>query len=289
MDEAERKHLIRDPAEYLFVFSLFDSANRHSSSTAASDPGDNLQQWRAYSKGAVGYSIGFDRAMLESKVRELDDAMQYTFCDRCIYEDSEKRNSVKRATSVLAPACDLAVSIGYAQKQGGRQPHGDSIGSTSHEMGEGPRLQSAGPSEERNESQDQSRAEARELISNALSTHFGRVLISSALMKHAAFAEEHEWRVVRLAFALSKEIKFRATSRGIIPYSAVTVAATEDSAHIMPGLIRRVVVGPLGNASREARARAISVVQMLLENNGIAVARTPNDSGAIVEISGLPC
>jgi hypothetical protein len=134
-----------------------------------------------------------------------------------------------------------------------------------------------------------SRPEARELISRTLSTYFGRILRNSVLMKHEAFSEEREWRVARLAFALSQEIKFRTSTSGIVPYAVIPIADAGDSARIIPGLIKRVVVGPLGNASHDARSRAVSVVSMLLESSGIEVAHNRGGTGAVVEASKLPC
>jgi hypothetical protein len=58
---------------------------------------------------------------------------------------------------------------------------------------------------------------------------------------------------------------------------------------MMPGLIKRIVVGPLGNASGVAKARAISLVKMLLENNGMEVAGCSGEAGVVVESSRLPC
>lgn len=289
MDEAERRYLMKDPAEYLFAFSLLGPSRHPNSNASEDDPGDCLQQWRTYSKGGAGYCIGFDKMLLESKAKELDNATQATFCGECVYDGPQKREIAKRIAKILAPACDLAVSFAYPETDAGRHALENAIAGLSHELEEIRGACGIAPSGETEGDLHPSRPVARDLISRTLATYFGRVLIDSALMKHTAFAEEREWRLVRLAFALSREIKFRTTTRGIVPYAVVPIVGSEDPKQIIPGLIKRVVVGPLGNASHDARSRAISIVKMLLENNGIEVAQTQGGPGAVVEASRLPC
>lgn len=289
IDEAERRYLSRDPAEYLFVFSLFGSNRRFVPGGLESDPGDNLQQWRAYNKGGFGYCIGFDKKLLELKVKELDDAKSGIFCGGCIYDDVEKYEIAKRITGVLIPACNLGVSFGYPETPAGRLALARAVESFGDELSKLRETRESIPLEKSEGGQSLSRSEARELLAGALAAYFGRVLIESALMKHGAFAEEREWRVVRLAFALSQELKFRTSVAGVVPYAAVSIAESGNPARVVPGLIKRIVVGPMGNASMDARMRAISIVRMLLENNGIEVARTPGEAGVVVEGSNLPC
>lgn len=289
MDEAERRYCQKDPAEFLYVFSLFGSGRCLTSSTVETDQGDNLQQWRAYSKGGFGYCIGFDKKLLKAKVKELDNEMQYTFCGQCMYDDTEKRESARNISNALVPACDLAVSITYPQTNAGRQALESAIKCLGQELEQTRVIRETTPYVGGDDNTKLSRSEARELISGAISTYFGRLLINSALMKHAAFSSEREWRVVRLAFALSGEIKFRTSNKGIIPYATIPIRGSDNPAQIIPGLIKRIVVGPLGNASRDAKVRAISLVRMLLENNGIEVAGCSGEAGVIVENSNLPC
>jgi Protein of unknown function (DUF2971) len=128
MDRAEEIIGVRDPSEYLFAFSLFGSGHQPDAGAPESDPGDNLQQWRAYSKGGSGYCIGFDRKLLEIKAEDANYAMQRTFCGKCAYDDAGKREIARRIIGTLVPAFDLAVFLGYPQTQAGREALDRGIG-----------------------------------------------------------------------------------------------------------------------------------------------------------------
>jgi hypothetical protein len=289
MSEAERRYSRKDPAEYLYAFSLFDSSRSTQSGAAESDPGDNLEQWRAYSKGGFGYCIGFDKKVLESKVEELNGELQRTFCGECMYDSVEKLKSATKILNALVPACELAVATAYPRTDAGGVALESAPQCLDHESGQARATREKVPSASGGESAKLNHSEARELILGALSTYFGRILINSALMKHVAFATEREWRVVRLAFTLSREIRFRSTTKGIIPFAAIPIRGSENPDRITPGLIKRIVVGPMGDASREAKVRAASIVRMLLENNGIEVAGSRGEAGVVIENSKLPC
>jgi hypothetical protein len=53
------------------------------------DPGDRLSQWRGYSQSTQGFSLGFDKALLEKQI-ELDNPGAKAGVLQCIYEDPEK-------------------------------------------------------------------------------------------------------------------------------------------------------------------------------------------------------
>lgn len=288
LEEAKRRYWQSDPAEYLYVFSLFDSRQSQESNSAG-DPGDNLQQWRTYSKGGFGYCIGFDREALELRVQQLESEGVAISCGRCIYSETEKRHSARRILSALLPACDLLLAFKYPQEDAVRGALERAAVSFGQEFQRLRATLDKASSVVGMPDPAWGRSEARELITVALSTYFGRTLVDSARMKHAAFAPENEWRIVRMAFTLSQEIKFRTAGRGIIPYATIPITSVDAPKLVMPGLIKRVVVGPLGNASDDARNRAVSVVKMLLEGNGIEVAASHDKGGVIVENSRLPC
>ena len=70
------------------------------------DPGDRLSQWRGYSHSAQGFSLGFDKVLLEKQIA-LDNPGAKAGVLECIYDDSEKlsffqemgRNACARLTS----------------------------------------------------------------------------------------------------------------------------------------------------------------------------------------------
>lgn len=53
------------------------------------DPGDRLSQWRGYSHSAQGFSLGFDRVLLENQIA-LDNPGAKASIIECIYNDAEK-------------------------------------------------------------------------------------------------------------------------------------------------------------------------------------------------------
>jgi len=53
------------------------------------DPGDRLSQWRGYSHASQGFSLGFDKTLLEKQI-QFDNAHAKAGILECIYEDKEK-------------------------------------------------------------------------------------------------------------------------------------------------------------------------------------------------------
>lgn len=278
--KAEESYLRHDPAEYLFTFSLFDSRRYDASRPMEGDPGDNLQQWRAYRKGGLGYCIGFDRDLLESKVTEEAAALQTTFCGKCIYDQAGKLEMLRDIAQRLKPARDLAVDLA-------RRGNSGSTAETASNLASSDPQAAADTSAAK---LDISEAEA-EIITESPIHYFAWMLMKAVLMKQTDFEPEREWRIVRLAFSHSRAIRFRATNRGITPYVAIPIGTTEDPPRVVPGLIKRVVVGPLGQASEDARQRAASIVKMLLDKNMIQVAGYDSEEaeGVAVVNSRLPC
>jgi hypothetical protein len=113
ISQADARHFLKDPKEYLYVSSFFESASLRKVTISGIDAGDNLEQWRAYSKGGVGYSIGFDKKLLTSQVAKQTGADLYTYCGSCIYSKEEKTARVRETLEILEPACDIAMHTAY--------------------------------------------------------------------------------------------------------------------------------------------------------------------------------
>ena len=60
-----------DYSLWTFVASFFDSASPPTEA-AAIDAGDILEQWRAYGRDSIGFSIGFDKSELEKHVSDYE-------------------------------------------------------------------------------------------------------------------------------------------------------------------------------------------------------------------------
>ena len=58
---------------------------------AGGNPGDRLSQWRGYSHGSQGFSLGFDRTLLKQQTETQDNHDDATaVLVKCIYDDGAK-------------------------------------------------------------------------------------------------------------------------------------------------------------------------------------------------------
>lgn len=77
---------------YGFVFNIIDSLDEDASHAVASfsERGDSLSQWRAYTQGGIGFSIGFETGYL------LNLAMLNGFLlSKCTYDDAKHRKTIQ--------------------------------------------------------------------------------------------------------------------------------------------------------------------------------------------------
>jgi hypothetical protein len=118
--------------------------------------------------------------------------------------------------------------------------------------------------------------------------HFiGELMVQPALMKDHSFLGEKEWRLVTFAFDPSKAL-LRASKSGLIPYLEIPFSDSKDQSRFRTGLIKRIVVGPLGLASERESNNAISSVRMLLQKYKVPVKDTRSSEGVIIESSRIP-
>jgi len=278
ISEADRMFLKRDPKEYLFVSSFFDSCGLRNAKGSRFDPGDVLEQWRAYSKEGVGYSIGFQKKSLESHVAKWDGEDDYTtFCGGCIYSEEEKIERTTEILEILEPACEIAMRVAYEDWR------------EYHRAVTSPRGSGTSTSETTGLTRAEQASKDRESVLDNLQLYWGRKMVSASFMKHEAFATEHEWRIVRLAFTSSEQVQFRPAKDGILPYSAISIANDDSPGHLTSGIIRRIVIGPQSNVSRSKLERDARSVKMLLEHYGLEIRSDSNQNGVTIERSVLPC
>jgi hypothetical protein len=88
----------------IFVTSFFDS-EEHNHIAESQDIGDSLGQWRAYSKGSSGFSIGFDKTSLENYINMRKNAPsdKLLFCEGCSYDQEKQRDEQRAKASELGP------------------------------------------------------------------------------------------------------------------------------------------------------------------------------------------
>jgi hypothetical protein len=104
---------------------------------------------------------------------------------------------------------------------------------------------------------------ARAFFGTALSICFRRIAAEVLRLKHGAYAEEKEWRLIVLAAPPRENahVKIRSSTRGLIPYIPVGLLSKDET---LLG-IDRVFVGP-----GEDQARATLAAKMLLSSAGYA-------------------
>jgi len=225
------------------------------------DPGDRLSQWRGYAGGTQGFSLGFDKALLQARV-EKNAAAEKTVLQQCIYQDAEK--------------IELFVELGrfaaswFAELRRRNAPVSSSFKTILPE-----------PSEEYKKSSD--------YFILSLSQATARFFTTAPRIKNIGFREEGEWRVIHQATkaAISpKEIegkrfeivKFRDGQFGRTPYIEIPLQLAETAT----SPLCRIVVGP---GPRQEQAKRM--IELLLLNRGIEVL-VPGGKGVEIATSLIP-
>jgi hypothetical protein len=203
------------------------------------DPGDRLSQWRGYSHSGQGFSLGFDKVLLEKQI-ELDNPGAKAGVVECIYEDAEKlsffqemgRNACARFNERWLQGSE-AVPPGFTTIN-------------------------PAPTEEY--------IKASFYFVKSLSEATAQFFTTAARLKHSGFREECEWRIVlqarRDALVRSRFLKFRQGQFGQTPFVEIPLGLT--AADTSP--LRRIVVGP-GSHKEDIKRW----VELLLGTRGIRV------------------
>jgi len=274
-----------DYSLWTFVASFFDSPAPPTEDTA-NDAGDILEQWRAYGRDSVGFSIGFDRSTLYQHISEYgyDVTGLWTVADNCSYEPEHKKAKVKRIIESLEPL--LPVFLRGELKE--------IMEATALEFTSGavPPTQSE-PFREFVEAafkKFQAAANygaAANKVKEVFPYFMGELMVQPAIMKDRSFMGEKEWRLVAFSFDPAKTL-LRSSKSGLIPYLEIPFSDPNDHSRFRAALIKRVVVGPLGLASERESENANSAVKMLLRRHNIPVRDARSSEGVIVESSRIP-
>jgi hypothetical protein len=86
----------------VFVTCFFDSEKSEYRSQSQ-EIGESLDQWREYSKGSSGFSIGFDKNAIEDhiKKRQTEPEDSLLFGDECDYDEEVQRETLKKESAEL--------------------------------------------------------------------------------------------------------------------------------------------------------------------------------------------
>lgn len=276
-----------DYSLWTFVTSFFDSTATLTKATLP-DAGDILEQWRAYSRDAAGFSIGFDKFALEKHLSGSDYGVTglWTTAGRCTYELEQKKRKVKRIIESLEPVLPtfLQGDLNELWNWTARAFETSSAVTQSRRSEHTQEIIDAAMKKLR-------RSKNFEALNNKLTEvlpHFmGELMVQPALMKDQAFRGEKEWRLVTLSFDPSK-VLLRTSKSGLIPYLEIPISDPEDPSRLGRGLIKRIVVGPLGLASERESDNAISAVKMLLQKNKVPIKDAGSSEGVFVQSSRIP-
>jgi hypothetical protein len=270
---------------WTFVTSFFDSP-APTVGESTNDAGDILEQWRAYGRDSVSFSIGFDKSALEKHVSGYDygTAKLWTIDGRCSYEIERKKIKVKRIIESLEPMLPLFLqgdikelleeSVLAISFDGSPSAKGEHFGEL---------VEAVNKKFKETRNYEAITKKWNEVFPNFM----GEIMVQPALMKDHSFLGEKEWRLVTFTTEPSK-VLLRSSKSGLIPYLEVPLSDFKEQSHFQNDLIKRIVVGPLGLASQRERDNAIFAVRMLLQKNSIIVKDTRNSEGVIIESSSIP-
>jgi hypothetical protein len=226
---------------FLTAFTDDESAHIEDSSAA----GDRLSQWRSYSRGSGGYSLGFDHDGLLGSwdgcaLRRANGAL---WIQRCIYRAAQK---IEEAKSIGSEGLKRLLSMKENLTSEFLREH------------------------KRNPDEQECATIQEKCISKGAAATSAAYPIHAARFKHEAFWEECEWRFVFHvlhdglieANRTSPDrpiLNFRAGLFGVTPYIEYPLSLATDK-----NPLRRIVVGPCPHPDE-----AVKAVEMLLAANGI--------------------
>lgn len=287
------EHLLeeRDHSLSTFVASFFEAPDE--SDAGAKDGGDVLEQWRGYNHGSSGVSIGFDKSLLDRRVSgsEMEHPGSITVSSSCTYDLKEKTFEVRRIVESLAPTFPSLIEghtiiqlklreIRRALVQEGFLGQPASL--------EGAVWQSAWESATDSYHSTNEWEEFLRQLERVFPLFSGLLAATPAFMKDPAFAAEREWRIARFCFKGPSQTLFRVAKSGLVPYVEIKISDPANDCILANGLIKRIVVGPLGLSSGRERDNAVAAIKILLEKNHLAQMGQGNPCGVIVEPSRLP-
>lgn len=267
LNSARRGLMVADDLD-VFVASFFDS----SSATAGgegTDPGDVLNQWRAYSRGEPGFSIGFDKALMSAHVTRMK-----SDCGSCTYDEQWQTKYLRDRINVFGRSiiqdifsfiANYALQVSPSQVEALRYSLEREVYSSDVVGFSGEFLAAM-------------ERELRRLDRNIIE-QLADIMTHVAFMKHSGFAAENEWRIAHFLFRPDSGVKFRTSGSCVIPYVEIPLPLGEPGVNA----IRRVVVGPSPKMPQAVRA-----AQMLLRCSGHKVKDEGVEYGVEVDPSKLP-
>ncbi len=206
--------------------------------------GDRLSQWRAYSNGCGGLSLGFaGNALVEGWATcALQKARGGSWLFRCIYGVNDKQGVVRQIGTKRFEDLQRLKNEGIKQfvNENHRRPDQEELSEI-----------------------------IRPVVIKILATSYGDYFLQAARFKDEAFSEEREWRIVfhavrdmvlnvHRAEPDTRIVKFRPGKFGVTPYIDFPLNLKTNNP------LHRIVVGPCPHSDE-----AVDAVSLLLAANGI--------------------
>jgi hypothetical protein len=178
---------------------LKDSGSVNVCVCSFSEDGDILSQWRAYSGGGAGFSIGFSGQFLRAASEG-----QGFWLVKCIYDEADQRSWMR------ALITDVLNENTQEELSGGRD-------------------------------------EGTRILGGNLAAYLNRY---SPILKHKAFAEEKEWRIISRPLSSTLDgFDFRPGPGMLIPYYKIPLATDRQAFRI-----EEIIVGPTPHSRQSRRS-----------------------------------
>jgi hypothetical protein len=189
---------------------------------------DQLSQWRAYSRGSTGVSLGFD---LRNLLLDIPTSTLSVFA-QCIYDDHKKRELIAHSIKKFAKdTSDIWKQIGDQNLQSQLLQ----------------KLKLANPNWSETRAIEELRTSQKEWIDTEIEKIGALLAVDlltlGGLLKHSSFKEEQEWRLV-LPMKVDSAPKvhsrcFRTNATTLIPYVEFDLAKAGD-----PLPLTSLILGP---------------------------------------------
>jgi hypothetical protein len=210
-----------------YVWCLTDDA---SATDDHHHQGDRLSQWRGYSAGTFGYSLGFD------------------FC--CLENDAFVENPIFKSLSSWSGPCNYDEGEQNTRIDALAKESASAILCNWDEYWNHLRNQSVSGAENRRNNMEH--------LSNPLKKMYICFVKFARFTKHPGFSEEREWRYIFMAESQSA-FSIREGQFGLTPYLAIGIKLSTP-----PSPLKRIVVGPNPHMDE-----AVGLVRMMLEKESI--------------------
>jgi hypothetical protein len=264
----------------VYVTCFFDSepGDQPSKSQGA---GDKLSQWRAYSKGSAGFSIGFDKGSLQNYIESPGPSREgfVLLAGNCSYDEEEHRRILeKEAANVNSAIIEILKRILYECGKG-REPNPSRDSMSQAQIAEDKR---GSPLPRKEKDQVRRNTIARELdaLTHSIQGIAAGMVIPAAFMKHWAFRDEREWRIAELCASHPAGLSLRPGKSSLIPYVPIPLPGLNPDG---PSLIRQIIVGPSPEIEN-----AVAAAKLLLTSQGFRVRSSTDEDGIEVLPSRSP-